>query len=524
MVRLFAILSLVLLSFGIIGPRPAQTAPASSQADMCKNLAGNAFAGVVDAPTMIVSANYVEATAERPAYCDVEGYVTPNNGFALWLPTKWNGKFLARGCGGFCGIVAGEFACKDPIRVGYACLQTDMGHKSTLTDATWAYHNLEAKVDFGYRSTHVTTLAGKAIVAKYYGQDAAKNYFIGCSTGGRQALVEAQRFPADFDGIVAIAPAMNETGGTVQITWSVLANRRNGHNILPISKLPMLHKAVVDACDLNDGLRDGLIGDPRRCNFRPASLLCKAGDRPDCLTAAQVAVVQKIYDGPRDSHGVALFPGGAPIGSEVNWGTSYLGAGDQLGHYAPMMTEFWRYLGFTEDPGPSWNLEQFDFDHDPERTGGMESIYTGANPDLRRFKQAGGKLLLVQGLTDDSVAYGQTIDYYEQTTRYMGGPDATKDFFRFFIIPGMNHCTGGEGAYAIDYLTSLQDWRETNDAPDRLVGEHPKDGMPIPYLGIAMTLTPDQATMRRPFYAWPAETIYKGTGDPNDPDSWMPHL
>lgn len=503
-------------------PPPVSTGGMHGGPVACLALRGTGFAAVTDAPTSITSSTYVEAREGRPAYCALEGYVAPTNGFALWLPTNWNGKFLVRGCGGFCGTVAGEFACKDPIRLGYACLQTDMGHKSTLTDAAWAYNNPQGEIDFAYRSTHATTLAGKAIIESYFQGKPLRAYFIGCSTGGRQGMVEAERFPEDFDGIVAVAPAINETGAAMQLTWSLLANRGPQGNILPPAKVLMLHKAVVDACDMNDGLRDGLIGDPVRCRFRPSSLLCRDGDAPGCLTSAELAVVDKIYAGPSDSHGKPLYHGGILLGSELNWVPSYVGKGEGWGTYAPMMQDFWRYLGFSSDPGPDWTLANFDFDKDPARVGAMEGLFTGANPDLRHFEGQGRKLLLAQGWSDESIVPGSAIDFYQGVTRFMGGPAQTQTFFRMFGVPGMNHCTGGEGAYAINYLAALEDWVEQGKAPDRLVGERPREGVEVPYLGVGLALPPSDVTLRRPYFQWPAQAVYRGKGDADNPDTWRP--
>jgi Tannase and feruloyl esterase len=519
---LLILLGLVLASVAAMPARAVENAAVGGGAQACKALAGTGFADVIDAPTSLISANYVAASAGAPAYCDVAGYVAPSEGFGLWMPANWNGKFLVRGCGGFCGIVAAEFACKDPIRLGYACLQTDMGHKSTLTDGAWAYHDLQAKIDFAYRSTHVTVLAGKAIVAAYYQRPAGRNYFLGCSTGGRQGMVEAQRFPLDFDGIASIAPAIDETGSAIQLTWSIAANRADGRNILPPEKVAMLHAAVVAACDMNDGVKDGLIGDPRRCSFRASRLACRGGDAPDCLTPQQLAVVEKLYSGPQDRTGRKLAHGGTFLGAEPQWVPAYVGLDDKPGTYAAMMQEFWRYLGFDQDPGPSWKLEQFDIDRDPARVGGPESLYTGENPDLRRFKAAGGKLLLAHGWADESVVPGTSLDYYADATRFMDGPAATREFFRLFMIPGMKHCTGGEGAYGINYLAVLENWVENAQAPERIVGQRPKEGVAIPYLGVGLALSPDQVALTRPVYAWPQLAHYGGRGDPNELGNWSP--
>ena len=510
-------MALVLACVLAFGVGHARAEPGKASCEALKS--STQFAGVQDAPTSVISATYVEATAARPAYCALVGYVTPTVGFALWLPTSWNGKLLGRGCGGFCGVVAGEFACKDPIRIGYACAQTDMGHTSSLIDGVWADHNLQGKFDFGSRSTHLSTVATKAVLAAYYGRPAQMNYFLGCSTGGRQALMEAERFPADYQGIVSIAPALNESGASIQLTWSVLANRADGHNILPQSKLAMLHAAVVAQCDMNDGLKDGLIGDPRLCRFDPAKLTCKGADGPDCLTPAQLAVVQKIYAGPHNAEGLPFFTGGAPVGSEGHWGQSYIGAGDDLGANAGIVSDFWRYLGFPEGMGPGWTLDRFDFERDPDRATQMETLYNAGDPDLRAFKALGGKLILVAGMADDNVVPGGTIDFYQGVTRFMGGLDQTTPFARLFLVPGMNHCTGGEGPYAIDYTSALESWRERGDAPAVLAAAHPKDGVDIPYLGVALHLDPSQVAFRRPLFAWPATAHYR-SGDPNAMSSW----
>jgi hypothetical protein len=495
---------------------------AHAQADRasCEALKSSTrFADVLDAPTSITSATFVDAKPGAPGYCALEGYVTPTVGFALWLPTEWNGKLLGRGCGGFCGIVAGDFACRDPVRIHYACVQTDMGHKSGLTDGVWAKHNLQGKFDFGVRSTHVSTVAAKAVMASYYGRPSDLNYFLGCSTGGRQGLMEAQRFPADYQGIVSVAPALNETGASIQLTWSLLANRADGRNILSPLKLAMIHAAVVAACDVNDGLKDGLIGDPRRCRFDPASLTCRGPDANSCLTPAEVGVVRKIYQGPPHTAGLPIFTGGALPGSEWHWDKGYIGQGSMFGPTVAIETDFWRYLGFPEDPGAGWTLDQFDFARDPARVGEMEALYNAGNPDLRAFKALGGKLIMAQGMADDNVVPGGTIDYYRGVQRFMGGEAATFDFARLFLVPGMLHCTSGEGAYAIDYLSALEGWREKAAPPSVLAGAHPRDGVEIPYLGVGLDLRPAQVAFRRPMFAYPAMAHYRA-GDPDRTESW----
>jgi feruloyl esterase len=515
----------LLLTLSAVNASAAAAPPATGAAQRCASLQTANFGATPDAPTQITNATFVPASPTRQAYCSVEGYVAPTIGFGLWLPAaNWNGKYIVRGCGGFCGSVAMELACPQHIRDGYACLHTDMGHKSTMYDAKWAYNNLQAEVDFGYRATHVTTLAGKAIATAFYDTPPRYSYFMACSTGGRQGMVEAERFPYDFDGIVAIAPVIDETGAGIQLLWSTRVNRgADGREILTADKIPALHAAVVADCDMNDGIKDGLIGDPRLCKFDPASLLCKGADGPTCLTPAQVQVVRDIYRGPHDSHGEALYTGGAQPGSELNWIGPYLSKDGRPAIYTDMQAELWRYMGFWPDPGPTWTSSDFDFDRDPKRVGMMEAIYSGSNPDLRKFKRAGGKLILAQGWADQSVTPLNAVDFYELATRTTGGRDQMLGFFRMFAVAGMNHCSGGEGAYSINYLAALERWVEKGEAPDRLVGKHPKDPAAVDFFGIdADRLTADQVAFSRPYFLFPAQTVYSGHGDPNNAASFVP--
>lgn len=491
----------------------------------CSALAGSRFAGVPDAPTSIVKAELLPASGSRPAVCSVEGYVSPSDRFGLWLPiSNWNGKYIARGCGGMCGVVAMDFACPGHVRDGYACLQTDMGHTSTLRDAAWALNNLQGVVDFAYRSTHVTTLAGKAITTAYYGRDIDESYFMGCSTGGRQGLVEAERFPYDFNGIIVTAPVIDETGTAIQLMSAATVNEGlDGAPILPVSKLPMLHQAVLDACDQDDGVKDGLIGDPSSCRFDPASLKCRGGDTPECLTDAQVSVVRAIYDGPRGKHGEATYNGGGfARGSELAWRGDFLAESGGPGSITDFMIDMFRYMAFMPSAGPNWTIADLDIDRDSKRLGMMESLFSAGNPDLRRFKAAGGKLVLVQGLTDTNVAPGNALDFYQLVTRTMGGPAQTRDFFRLFTVPGMNHCSHGDGAYAFKYPDIISRWVETGAAPDKIVGVHPKRPEDLDYFGNDLPLRPNQVAFSRPAFAYPAKSVYVGHGDPNDAASFGP--
>lgn len=516
MTRFFLCAALVVGAGLVSGPVNAQVV----SANRCAALAQADFSFLLDAPTHVTASSTVDAADSVPAYCQVKGYVSPAVRFELRLPVEnWNGKFLKRGCGGYCGII-GAASCDNHLKDGYACIASDMGHTSTALDAKWAYNAAQPEIDFGYRSTHVVTVAGKAITEAFYGDAPQRSYFMGCSTGGRQGLVEAQRFPYDFDGIVAGAPVINETGAGMQLNWSVAVNRdEDGNQILPAGKLKMIHDAVIAKCDMNDGLGDGIIGDARDCDFQPSELQCLGQDRNNCLNTAQVDVVNKIYEGPKNSEGMDLYTGGTQRGSELNWYGDYISEDGSLTTYEKFMGDMFRYMGFMPDPGPSWQPADFDYDRDYKRLGMMESLYTGSNPDLRKYRDRDGKILSYQGWRDQSVVPLNVIDYYELTTKTMDGLQATQEFFRLFMIPGMNHCSGGAGAFAIDYLAHMEDWVENGNAPDVLIGVHPN--VPVDSAGTNLPLPDDAIDFSRPAYPYPAKVRYDGEGDPNDAASFV---
>ena len=489
--------------------------PAGAQ---CKALSGADFSGIKDAPTQVIATKVVEPAATAPAYCQVQGYVSPQVGFELRLPlTNWNGKFMEVGCGAFCGDMGFIFLCANPLRKGYACIITDMGHKSTGLDGKWAYNNLQAQVDYGFRATHVAVLAGKAITEHYYGKAPFKSYYLGCSCGGRQGLVEAQQFPWDFDGIIVGAPAINYSGAFMDLHWKTRAvTDKDGNPLFSAADIELVHSAAIAKCDKDDGVKDGLIGDPRTCKFDPSELVCRAGAKTGCLSPEQVAAVKKFYSGPVTSKG-ERFPGGAMPGSE----TSEIG-GTSIDAYqsgfANFSREFFRYMGFMPAPGPSWKSSDFDFDQDYKRLGMLESLYASTNPDLRKFKAAGGKLILWQGWADGTISPLSTIDYYETVERTMGGAAATRDFFRLFMLPGVEHCWGGEGASVVDFLSYMEAWVEKNQAPDIMMSAHVKASSFSDLLN--WPTDPTLIGFTRPVYPYPLQAKYKGTGDPNKAENF----
>ena len=494
------------------------------------------FASILDAPTTILSASLVPAGGngdlveqDYPEHCRVEGQIAPTVGFLLRMPSRsWNGKFLMGGCGGPCGMYLSDRT--DPALVrNYAVVVTDMGHKG----AGWMFadNNLPQMVDFGYRATHVTAVAAKAIIARFYGNRAQRNYFVGCSTGGRQGLVEAQRFPTDFDGIVAGAPPWMQTGHQPYASyWPTYSNMKDDKPILDVAKLPLVHSAVLEACDARDGLKDGLIQNPAVCEWQPSSLVCAAGADPaTCLTTAEAEVVRKIYDGPVNSAGVSLYRGQAR-GSEMTW-TNYLGHDGKPGAFWSLADTTLHHLAFLPSPGPHYRIQQFDFDRDPPRLAANDILFNHNNPDLTRFRDHGGKLILYHGWNDNNNIPPQlAIDYYQTVQRTMGGPEATGRFARLFMLPGAHHCRYGEGGGEVDWLTALENWVERGQAPDQVIAyrmkQEPYPSAPIAGSTVRNLLIPrhplpaDSVDRARPVFAYPGVARYR-SGDPALPTSWQ---
>ena len=494
-----------------------------TQKDGCVALLDFDFSGVQDAPVKIISAQSIVSARDAPALCLVQGYVAPKVGFELRLPqSNWNGKLIAVGNGGWGGAVPGKL-CESHLKRGYACVASDAGHKGVSSDGSWAVNNLSAQVDFGYRSVHVSLLAAKAIVSRFYSKDAMRSYFVGCSTGGYEGLVEAQRFPWDFDGILAGAPDMDEADLTMRELWesrSFLDS--NARPLLDEKDLRLLHEAVLAECDKDDGVADGILGNPMACRFDPLELVCKAGEKVGCLTEQQVGVVRRIYAGP-PMPAVDIQTRGALPGSELNW--------NGLGEIGPSFADgLFRYMIYGASP--EWTPANYDFNHDYKRLG-LGAIYTDTNPDLRRFKGAGGKLLAYQGWTDVIEMPSAIVDYYETVEKTMGGRASTQDFFRLFMIPGMNHCGGGTGAFSIDYLSYLEAWVEERKPPDVLVGAHISDSYQKTLPPDAEWPTPDLSegkprstefpiAFTRPVYPYPFYAVYSGAGDPNVAANFLP--
>ncbi|MDF0542782.1 tannase/feruloyl esterase family alpha/beta hydrolase [Sphingobium sp. H39-3-25] len=486
----------------------------------CKDLQNVDFQDVQDAPTELMTAQQIEATADVPAHCLVDGYILPQVGFGMKLPLSgWNGKFLMMGCGGLCGTLRiGLTSCDDGLRRGYACATTDLGHSSTgnpaskriAADRIWAYNNLQAEVDHGFRAVHVATLAAKAITTRFYSGSPKHSYFMGCSDGGREALSQAQDFPWNYDGIISIDPAANisKSNFTHHMAW--LAISKNGQSLFSPSDVDFIADSVMRACDPVDGLKDGVIDDPRMCKFDPGALQCrpdKTGKAGKCLTAEQVAAARKLYAGPRTASGEQIYYGPV-LGGEK---------GDNAFNSTGRFADVFRYTAFSPDPGPTWTQNDFDINTDYKRLGVMGKLWNAANPDLRAFKGAGGKLIMAQGWDNGGSSNTlANVDYYEMVERVMNGRAATQDFARLFMMPGRDHCGRGPGANAIDFLSYLESWVEKKQAPDMMLASHLDPATAARSDYTQAPTDPAKVGFTRPLYPYPLRAKYKGKGDPND--------
>lgn len=425
--------------------------------------------------------------AERhiPGHCRVSAYVSPAVRFELRLPSpeSWNGKFMFGACSGWCGQL-NEGYCVSGLVRGYASATSDGGHVGLAKfDGVWAYNNRQAEIDFSYRANHVAAQAAKAIVRAYYGREISYSYLAGCSKGGHAGLMAAQRYPADFDGIIANGPVLDYQGANaLRFPWIVRAVTDSADKpILDAAKAPLIQQAVMQHCDGLDGRRDGVIEDPRRCNFDPQTLLCPAG-RPGaaCLSEAEVGALRLMYTPPHDSSGRTVYPAGTIPGSEGSWPGWLLPVGGDVRTRAYVGAEqYLKFLGFDPDPGPGYDFRQFDYDRDVERLRTMSPILDAVNPDLSAFAARGGKLIMMHGWADAAVSPLMTVKYYDELARHAGGLPTAQKFARLFMMPGAYHCSGGVAPNTADALTALEAWREQGIAPKQLtaIQDDDQDGV-----------------------------------------------
>ncbi len=446
----------------------------------CLDLPRRDFAGVT-----IASAKAVTDREDLPGFCRLAGTIDPGIGFEARLPLAgWNGKYYQSGCGGYCGAVLADKpgfsnSINEALKRGYAAITTDNGHKGGAGDASWALGDPEAVAVYAHRGVPLTHAAGTALTRVFYGREPARKYFSGCSNGGRMAAMTAQRYPRLFDGILGGSGVLHLSySGGVFGSWVVQANTdAAGRRILDYenfaAKIPALEDAVVRQCDAADGIADGIIGLPRRCTVDVAALAdCngRAGQR--CFTAAEKAVLEKWYQGPRNSAGEQLFPG-MPAGSERFWAAWFLDRGDDIAVGNQLGGRYAKYLGFEGGTPEHYTALDFDFDKDPERLAATARQLDALDPDLGRFRDAGGKYLMWHGWADPLVLPDQSVAYYERVAAQMGGIERIKPFFRLFMIPQHGHCWEMPSDYpeVFDPITILDDWVETGRPPDAIVAE-----------------------------------------------------
>lgn len=412
-------------------------------------------------------------TPTLPAFCRVFAVARPSPdshiNLEVWLPENWNGRFQGVGNNAFLGTISyGAMAVA--LARGYATASSDAGHIGGELD--FAQGHPEKAKDWAWRSAHVTAEIGKLMVRNHYGRWPQYSYFTGCDSGGHQALMEAQRYPNDYDGIVAGVPASNrvhEIIGYLGI-WRATHDAA-GKDLIPAAKLQTITKAAVAACDKLDGVEDGVIDDPRRCPFEPASLQCTGAETDSCLTPVQIEAVNKVYAGVRNPRTNEIIFRGWPKGSE-GFGPGGQGWGSLVNGREPRRGEFFKYFVFHD---PNWDHRTFDFDKDTAYTDKVAGHVSAVNPDMRPFQQRGGKLIMYAGWVDPILPAEDVIDQYEAMRKTMGAR-ATDDMMRFYMVPGMGHCSGGPGADRFDMLAPLTAWVEKGEAPSTVTASRMEKG------------------------------------------------
>ena len=452
-------------------------------------------------------------SVDRPVpHCKAAGIIGSEIRFELLLPENWNGKFVMGGGGGFVGSVQNSSLAFGSLAAGYATVGTDTGHQNQGIDASWALHNLERIVNFGHQAVHRTAVNAKSLISGYYGAEIERNYFVGCSRGGGQALIEAQRYPDDFDGIVAGAPAYSWSGIAaqgIQIQQAMFPDPTNlSAAIISSAEQAMLEGMILSKCDAQDGIEDGILNNPHQCDFSVAELpSCSAGDTDECFTQAERSAISKIYDGPVDVMGKPIFYG-YPLGGESDNGgwSAWLSGGTQSSsrnngvqpipnaHFG-FSTGIMKYMVFHD---PDWNYATYQFDYFQNEAANLAATLNATNPDLSAFRDHGGKLLIYQGWSDSAISGDATIGYYEQVLA--NDPTANADV-QLYMMPGVLHCAGGKGPSIVNFLDVIDQWVVSGNAPEEIIASYPPGS---------------QRTGTRPLCVYPQVAEYDGSGDEFD--------
>ena len=455
-----------------------------------------------------------------PAFCRVQAEAKPTSDsdirIEVWMPLSgWNEKLQGIGNGGFAGLIDYQ-QLGVAVSKGYAATATDTGHRGSPVDATWALGHPERIVDFGHRGIHEMTRVTKEVLRAYYGKGPQRSYFAGCSDGGREALMEAQRYPEDFDGILAGAPANYWTALLTMAASDTKALVADQASYIPQSKIPALAAAVNAACDQKDGVQDGVLNDPRQCQFDPAATQCKGEDSDKCLTAPQVATLKTLYAGPHDSKGVQVFPGYLP-GAEDGpggWGVWIVGPAPEKGLMAFFANGYFANMVYGDS---SWDSKAFSVDAAfKSAQAKTANALDAVNPDLKTFTARGGKLILYHGWNDPAIPSVNTVNYYQSVIAKMGQKEADS-FVRLYMVPGMQHCDNGPGADSFGQVgqlvfddpqhsvdAALEQWVEKGTASGTIIASKYSDD------------AQHTVKMTRPLCAYPQAAKYKGSGDTND--------
>jgi feruloyl esterase len=458
---------------------------------------------------------------QLPAFCRVIAADKPTTdsdiNIEVWLPASgWNGKFRGQGNGGFAGEINYR-ALALAIAHGYA--SADTGHAARETDATWALGHPEKIIDFAYRAIHEMTTLGKAMVKAFYGDGPKYSYFANCSNGGRQALMEAQRYPEDYEGVLAGAPANHWTHLLSSAVWDAQATTLDPDSYIPSSKIPAIAGAALAACDAKDGLKDGILNDPRQCQFEPATMLRKKGNSDSCLTQPQVTALKKLYQGAHDSKGNEIFPGFVPGGEQGEGGWELWITGNAAGN--GLLFAFGsRYFANMVYEQADWDYKKTKLD---DAFAASNQKFAGAmETNMKAFEAHGGKLILYHGWSDAGISPLHTIKYYESVVEKMGKQDVDS-FVRLYMVPGMQHCAGGPGpdVFGEDGVTpvndaghniylALEQWVEKGTAPSTIIASKMEGEGPEA-----------KVKMTRPLCPYPQQAKYRGSGAANDASSFV---
>ncbi len=473
--------------------------PGAGNAMTCMDLASVSLEGLAITAAESRSAGELESNFGPrqilPAHCRIAAVLAPSADshieMELWLPQDWNGKFLAVGNGGWAGSISFS-AMAIGLQSGYAVASNDTGHKGS--DGSFAAGHPEKVVDFAWRAMHEMARHSKTLVERFYEQAARLSYYQGCSTGGRQGLMSAQRFPGDFDAIVIGAPVNNMLALNASQFNSMKRLIENREMALSPAKVNMVHQSVLDACETNDGVNDGFLNNPLSCGFNPQTLACTDGDNESCLTPAETEAVLHAYNGTFSATGDQLYPGHAR-GFEMGWRVP---SADSVP--PSLQVDATRYLVYEDT---DWDWREFEIERDlslaREKAGYIEAVET----DLSEFKARGGKLLVYHGWNDPGPSPLNSINYYSGVQETLGG--SQEDWMRLYMMPGMGHCSGGIGPDQADFLGAMEAWVEEGVAPGIITAARIREG---------------RVDMTRPLCPYPAVATWDGQGNPDDAASY----